>query len=87
MARRSYFPRVTIHTEYYYRNFLTKTCTVGFAFAMAIRILIIVMPFFLAYSTGSKSKTQDASTHPGPSGPIECSFKSLEHPLWRPSPL
>ena len=54
MARRTLFPRVTIHTEYYYRSFLTKTCTVGYAFSIAITFLVIFFPFLSTFSTGCK---------------------------------
>ena len=54
MARRTLFPRVTIHTEYYYRSFLTKTCTTGYAFSIVITFLVIFFPFLSTFSTGCK---------------------------------
>ena len=57
MALRSIFPRVTIHTEYYYRDFLTKTCTTGYCFSIVIYFIIIFLPFFSTYSTGCKFTT------------------------------
>ena len=54
MSRKSLFPRVTIHTENYYRNFLTKTGTFGYCFSIAITLLVIFIPFLTTYSTGCK---------------------------------
>ena len=55
MAKRTVCPRITIHTDYYYRNFLTKTCTTGYFFSVLIKILCIFFPFMVTYSTGCKS--------------------------------
>jgi len=49
-----FFPRVTIHTEYYYRSFLTKQCTVGYLFSVAITLIVIFLPFITTYSTYGK---------------------------------
>ena len=54
MALRSIFPRVAIHSEYYYRDFLTKTCTTGYCFSVVIYLIVIFLPFFSTYSTGCK---------------------------------
>ena len=54
MSRKTIFPPVVIHTEYYYRNFLTKTATFGYCFSIAITLLVIFIPFFTTYSTGCK---------------------------------
>ena len=54
MSRRNLFPRVTIHTEYYYRNYLTKTCTFGYCFSIIITLIVIFLPFISTYSTGCK---------------------------------
>ena len=54
MGRRTVFPRITIHTDYYYRNFVTKAWTGGYCFSIVITLLVIFMPFFSTYSTGCK---------------------------------
>ena len=45
---------ITIHTDFYYRQFVAKTCTFGYFFSLAITLLVIAMPFVTTYSTGSK---------------------------------
>ena len=45
---------VTIHRDYYYRDFVAKTFTFGYCFSLAITVLVFVMPFITTYSTGSK---------------------------------
>ena len=57
MGRRTVFPRITIHTDYYYRNFVTKAWTGGYCFSIVITLLVIFMPFFSTYSTGCKYKS------------------------------
>ena len=54
MARRAIFPRITIHTDYYYRKFLTKTCTTGYCFSLAITLIVLFLPFLTTYSTGRR---------------------------------
>ena len=54
MSPKHLFPRVTIHTEYYYRSFLTKTFTVGYLFSVAITLIVIILPFMTTYSTYGK---------------------------------
>ena len=63
MSRRSVFPRLTIHTDYYYRNFVTKTCTTGYCFAVVITIIVIFLPFLTTFSTGCKSTVQSCLSH------------------------
>ena len=48
------FPRVTLHSDYYYRQFVTKTWTVGYAFAISIWVLVYILPFMTTYSSGGK---------------------------------
>ncbi len=55
MARKTVCPRLTLHTDYYYRSYLTKTCTTGYCFSVVVYLLVIFMPFFTTYSTGCKS--------------------------------
>ena len=54
MAKRTVCPRITIHTDYYYRSFLTKTNTTGYFFSVLITLLCIFLPFTSVYSTGCK---------------------------------
>ena len=53
MARKN--QHITIHTDFYYRRFVAKTCTFGYLFSVCITLLVIFMPFITTYSTGSKS--------------------------------
>ena len=48
------FPRVTLHADYYYRQFVTKTWTWGYAFAISVWILIYILPFVTTYSSGGE---------------------------------
>jgi hypothetical protein len=52
MARLDFFPRITIHSDYYKRRFLAKQCTPGYIFASLITILYLVLPFFTTFYTG-----------------------------------
>jgi hypothetical protein len=45
-------PRFTIHTDLYYRKFLTKKCSIGYIVAVFITILVYILPFITMYSTG-----------------------------------
>lgn len=65
MAKRTVCPRITIHTDYYYRSFLTKTNTTGYFFSVLITLLCIFLPFTSVYSTGYFwAKTAVAHEHP-----------------------
>ena len=52
MARKSI--HITIHTDFYYRKFIAKTCTFGYFFSLAITLIVIVIPFTTTYFSGSK---------------------------------
>jgi len=47
-------PRVTLHKEYYTREYRIKCLSSGCLLRAAIIILVIVLPFITTYSTGGK---------------------------------
>ena len=62
MATKDLFPRITIHTGFYYRRFLTKKFTFGYIFSLFITILVVILPFVTTFFTGRKLNSP-FSTH------------------------
>jgi hypothetical protein len=48
------FPRITIHTDFYYRQFLTKKFSTGYFTRGLIILLVVLLPFVTTYSAGGK---------------------------------
>jgi hypothetical protein len=46
------FPRITVHSEPYYRHFLAKKCTLGYLISNTLLFLVIFLPFMTTYATG-----------------------------------
>lgn len=47
-------PRVTVHKEFYLREYRTKCNSTGYLFKVAIIVLVVILPFITTYSTGGK---------------------------------
>ena len=48
------FPRVTVHKDYYEREYRAKCLSSGCLLKVAIIVLVVILPFITTYSTGGK---------------------------------
>jgi len=53
MGRASAFPRITIHSDFYYRHFHAKRCSLGYFFSLAVSLLVLILPFLTTFGTGT----------------------------------
>ncbi len=48
-------PRVTVHKDYYQREYRAKCLSSGCLLKLVIIVLVVILPFITTYSTGGKT--------------------------------